>query len=179
MAVFGVLTDGQHHAPVDMRLYLPNRWVEDPARCDQAGVPADARKLTSKSEHARDIVRQARARGMRFEWVGVDAGYGKEPAFLRALDDANEVFVADVHSVQRVWTERPEIYVPPPKTAQHESCRRRRTASRWRASSKRSVLRTGRDAFCATARAAGCVLMSRTGGCGFGIVRNLHLGVGI
>ena len=46
---------------------------------------------------------------------GIDAGYGKEPAFLRALDDANEVFVADVHSVQRVWTERPEIYVPPPK----------------------------------------------------------------
>ena len=115
VAVFGVLTDGQRHAPVDMRLYLPKRWVEDPARCDQAGVPADARKLTSKSEHALDIVRQARARGMRFEWVGVDAGYGKEPAFLRALDDANEVFVADVHSVQRVWTERPEIYVPPPK----------------------------------------------------------------
>ena len=115
VAVFGVLTDGLRHAAVDMRLYLPQRWVEDPARCDQAGVPADARKLTSKSEHALDIVRQARARGMRFEWVGIDAGYGKEPAFLRALDDANEVFVADVHSVQRVWTERPEIYVPPPK----------------------------------------------------------------
>ncbi len=115
VAVFGVLSDGQRHTAVDMRLYLPKPWVEDTARCDQAGVPADARKLTTKSEHALDIVRQARARGMRFEWVGIDGGYGKEPPFLRALDDANEVFVADVHSNQRVWTKRPEIGAPPSK----------------------------------------------------------------
>ena len=29
VAVFGVLTDGRRHAPVDMRLYLPNAWIED------------------------------------------------------------------------------------------------------------------------------------------------------
>ena len=87
VAVFAVLSDGQRHAPVDMRLYLPKRWIDDPARCEQAGIPQKARTLTSKSEHALDIVREARARGMRFEWVGLDAGYGKEPAFLRALDD--------------------------------------------------------------------------------------------
>jgi SRSO17 transposase len=113
VAVFGVLTDGQRHTPVDMRLYLPKGWIDDTARCEQAGVPLDARTLTSKSEHALDMVRQARARGMRFEWVGIDAGYGKEPAFLRALDDMNEVFVADVHRTQRIWTERPELVVPP------------------------------------------------------------------
>jgi SRSO17 transposase len=115
VAVFGVLTDGQRHVPVDMRLHLPKVWIEDPARCDEAGVPAAARKLTAKSEHALDIVRQARARGMRFNWVGIDAGYGKEPAFLRALDDTNEVFVADIHRTQRVWTTEPGLHVPPPK----------------------------------------------------------------
>ena len=67
VAVFGVLTDGQRHTPVDVRLYLPKRWIEDPARCEQAGVPTAARELVSKSEHALDIVRQARARGMRFD----------------------------------------------------------------------------------------------------------------
>ena len=113
VAVFGVLTDGQRHAPVDMRLYLPKRWIDDAARCAQAGIPLAARTLTSKSQHALDIVRQARARGMRFEWVGVDAGYGKEPAFLRALADMNEVFVADVHRTQRIWTEQPALAVPP------------------------------------------------------------------
>ena len=122
VAVFGVLTDGQRHAPVDMRLYLPKRWIDDPARCDQAAIPADARKLTSKSEHALDIVRQSRARGMRFAWVGIDAGYGKEPAFLRALADANEVFVADVHRTQRLWTE-----APAPAVAERKSGRGRLT----------------------------------------------------
>ena len=113
VAVFGVLTDGHRHAPVGVRLYLPKRWVEDAARCERAGIPLAARTLTSKSEHALDIVREARARRMRFEWVSVDAGYGKEPAFLRALDDVKEVFVADVHRSQRIWTDRPELAVPP------------------------------------------------------------------
>jgi SRSO17 transposase len=55
-----------------------------------------------------------RERGVRFSYVGVDAGYGKEPAFLRALDDAGEIFVADVHRDQRVWTEDPGLHVPAP-----------------------------------------------------------------
>ena len=115
VAVFGVLSDGQRHTPIDMRLYLPQRWIDEPDRCDQAGVPEAARTLISKSGHALDIVRQARARGMRFGWVGVDAGYGKEPAFLRALDAMGEVFVADVHRDQRVWIEEPGLHVPAAK----------------------------------------------------------------
>ena len=128
-AVFGVLTDGQRHVPVDMRLYLPKSWVEDPARCDQAGIPETARKLTTKSEHALDIVRQARVRGMRFEWVGVDGGYGKEPAFLRALDDANETFVADVHRTQRVWTDLPGLHVPEPRPGRGRPANKRRASA--------------------------------------------------
>jgi len=41
VAVFGVLTDGERHTPADMRLYLPDRWIKDPARCEEAGVPED------------------------------------------------------------------------------------------------------------------------------------------
>ena len=136
VAVFGVLSDGQRHTPVDMRLYLPKCWINDPVRCAQAGVPPEARTLISKSQHALDIVRQARARGMRFEWIGLDGGYGKEPAFLRALDDMNEVFVADVHRTQRIWTERPELAVPPPRSGRARPTQKRQpwwNRSRWRA----------------------------------------------
>ncbi len=128
VAVFGVLSDGQRHAPVDMRLYLPKGWIDDPARCERAGIPLTARTLTSKSEHALDIVRAARARGMRFEWVGVDAGYGKEPAFLRALDDMNEVFVADVHRTQRIWTEQPQLAVPLSQPGRGRPARKRQAS---------------------------------------------------
>ncbi len=130
VAVFGVLSDGLRHAPVDMRLYLPKVWIEAPARCDAAGVPEAARKLTSKTGHALDIVRQARARGMRFAWVGVDAGYGKEPAFLRALDGAKEVFVADIHRTQQVWTTEPGLHVPPAKPSCGHPARKRQAATK-------------------------------------------------
>jgi hypothetical protein len=70
----------------DLMFTLTGTWL----RCENAGIPLGDRTPTSKNQHALDIVRRARARGMRFEWVGVDAGYGKEPAFLRALDDSNE-----------------------------------------------------------------------------------------
>src|SRR4051812_11072627 len=115
VAVFAVLTDGTRHTPVDMRLYLPQRWIDDPARCDRAEIPPEARTMRSKTDLALELVRAARARGMRFGWVGVDGGYGKEPAFLRALDDMGEIFVADVHCDQRVWSEPPGLHVPAPK----------------------------------------------------------------
>src|SRR5438132_12763508 len=95
-----------------MRRYLARKWVEEGARCERAGVPPSARQLKSKSEHALDLVRTARARGVRFQWVGVDAGYGKEPAFLRALDDEQVVFVADVQRTQAVRMKLPEIELP-------------------------------------------------------------------
>ncbi len=129
VAVFGVLTDGARHTPIDMRLYLPNRWIEDPKRCDRAGVPAKARAKTSKSEHALDIVRRARERGVRFSHVGVDAGYGNEPAFLRALEDAKEIFVADVHRDQRVWTEDPGLHVPAPPSGRGRPSKKQQAAA--------------------------------------------------
>jgi SRSO17 transposase len=115
VAVFAVLTDGARHTPVDMRLYLPQRWIDDPVRCDLAEIPPEARTMRAQSALALEMVRAARARGMRFGWVGVDGGYGKEPAFLRALDDMGETFVADVHCDQRVWTEPPGLHIPAAK----------------------------------------------------------------
>ena len=115
VAVFAVLTDGARHTPVDMRLYLPQRWIDDPTRCDRAEIPVEARMKRSKTDPALAMVRAARARGMRFGWVGVDGGYGKEPAFLRALDEMGEVFVADVPCDQRVWTEPPGLHIPAAK----------------------------------------------------------------
>jgi SRSO17 transposase len=121
VAVFAVLTDGARHTPLDMRLSLPQRWIDDPARCDRAEIPPQARQMRAKSALALAMVRAARARGMRFGWVGVDGGYGKEPAFLRALDDMAETFVADVHCDQRVWIEPPRLHVPPPQSTRGRS----------------------------------------------------------
>ena len=51
-------------------------------------------------------------RGIRFAYVEVDGGYGKEPAFLRGLDKLNCRFVADVHCDQAIYLQNPEPQVP-------------------------------------------------------------------
>ena len=59
-----------------------------------------------------------RARGVRFGWVGMDAGYGKDPGLLRALGTAGETFVADVHSNQHLWEQDPQPAPPCLRTGQ-------------------------------------------------------------
>lgn len=112
VAVFACLGQGQYATLIDTRLYLPKEWVQDPQRCLKAGVPEQAIVYKSKAELAFEMVVGARRNGVRFSWVGMDGGYGKEPAFLRRLEDSGEIFVADVHKDQQIYVEDPHPCVP-------------------------------------------------------------------
>ena len=112
VAVFGALANGHYVAPVDVRLYLPQEWADDPKRCEGAGVPQDNRCFRTKTELALDIVRDARERGLHYGWVGADAGYGKGPGFCFALDEMGETFMVDLHSDFQVYLKDPKPYLP-------------------------------------------------------------------
>lgn len=112
VAVFTALGCGDDVALVNERLFLPKEWVEDAARCEEAHIPEEARVFHSKAELALEMVRDARRQGLRFRWVGMDGGYGKEPWLLRELDRDGEVWVADVHCDQRIYLEDPQPIVP-------------------------------------------------------------------
>lgn len=112
VAVFGALAKGEYVAPVDTRLYLPQKWAKDPKRCERAGVPEAERRFRTKTELALEIVRHARKKGLRYGWVGADAWYGKGPGFCFALDEMGETFVVDVHSDFQVYLKDPRPYLP-------------------------------------------------------------------
>ena len=116
VGVYASLVYGSSATLVDYRLYLPQEWIDDRKRCKSAGVP-DEIGFQSKSQLALDIVHHARALGIRYAWVGVDGGYGKEPLFLKTLDDDGEQFVADVHKNQSIYLEDPCPYIPETKSA--------------------------------------------------------------
>jgi SRSO17 transposase len=97
VAVFGVLAKGRFATAIDTRLYLPKEWTDDVERCNKAGVPESERVFKTKNQLALEIVEQARRNGVRFGWVGADAGYGSGPDFLFALADAGHTFLIDVH----------------------------------------------------------------------------------
>jgi len=112
VGVFATLCRGEMASLLDARLYLPKAWAEDATRCRQAAIPEDARRYRSKTDLALEMVETAISRGMRFGYVGVDGGYGKEPAFLRGLDGLGCRFVADVHGHQPIYLHDPEPKVP-------------------------------------------------------------------
>lgn len=112
VAVFAALAQGPYSTLIDTRLYLPKEWLKDPERCQEAGVPEAAMVPKSKAELAFEMVVGARHNGVRFSWVGMDAGYGKDPALLRRLADHGEVFVADVHKDQLIYLQDPDPTVP-------------------------------------------------------------------
>ena len=112
VGVFAALGRGHLAAVTDLRLFLPEEWAADEQRCAAAGIPSAQRQNKSKTTLALEMVQHQRALGVRFAWVGVDGGYGKEPAFLRAVEDLGEIFVADVHKDQRIYLDDPEPRVP-------------------------------------------------------------------
>ncbi len=98
VGVFGVLCRGGLATLVDARLYLPKEWTDDPERCEATGIPEDQRGFRTKDELAVEIIRHARRQGLKFGWVGADAGYGKSPQAFYQLAALGETFFLDVPS---------------------------------------------------------------------------------
>ena len=115
VGVFAALGCGTRVSLIDFRLYLPESWSKDALRCKKMGIPESFRAFKTKSELALEMVRHQRQQGIQFAWVGADGGYGKEPAFLRGLDDMDEIFVVDVHKDQLIYLEDPQPVIPQKK----------------------------------------------------------------
>jgi len=112
VGVFAALCQGDLATLIDTRLYVPEAWANDGPRCDKAAIPEASRGYRSKTQLALAMLETALQRGIDFGFVGVDGGYGKEPAFLRAVDRLGCRFVADVHSDQRIYLQDPEPRIP-------------------------------------------------------------------
>jgi len=102
----------QGHTLVDMRLYLPQAWTDDPARCRAAGVPEDV-LYQSKAELGIAVLRAARTRGhLTARWVTADEGYGQVPSFRDTLDAEGYWYVVEVPCSTRVFVEEAVAAVP-------------------------------------------------------------------
>jgi SRSO17 transposase len=112
VGVFATLCRGDMATLIDARLYLPEAWCNDDERCKKAAIPEDKRQFQSKTQLALAMLEIARQRGIEFGYVGIDGGYGKEPAFLRGVDEQGCRFVADVHCDQTIYLQNPDPLVP-------------------------------------------------------------------
>ena len=100
-------------ALVDKRLYLPEGWTSDDARCQAAGVPKERRAYRSKTELALEMVEQALALGhLRAGWVAGDDAFGMSPSFREGLATLGMRYVLDIPASFTVWPEALEWTSP-------------------------------------------------------------------
>jgi len=96
------------HCLLDGELFLPESWSEDRERCEEAGIPDDM-MYRPKWQIALELYDDACRRGVPFEWLVFDEGYGGKPPFLRALDGRRQRFVGEVPKTFTGWIDPPGV----------------------------------------------------------------------
>jgi SRSO17 transposase len=87
------------HGVIDRELYLPQGWIDDPARCRAAGVP-DQRPFATKPELAGVMLERALDAGVPAGWVTADEVYGNSPALRGWLEGRQLPYVLAVKATE-------------------------------------------------------------------------------
>jgi SRSO17 transposase len=108
VGVFSALCRDGQALLTGARLYLPKEWTKDDERCAQAGIPRENRNFATKNELAWELIQEAEANGLEFDWIGADSAYGRDQDLLMRIAAMGKTFVMDVESTQMVWKEKPQ-----------------------------------------------------------------------
>jgi SRSO17 transposase len=93
------VTDGVVAVPVGARLYLPERWTQDRARCQAAGIP-EAVPFATKPQIALELIAEVRASGVAPAPVLADSAYGNNGDFRAGLRDLELEFFLQIDPQQ-------------------------------------------------------------------------------
>jgi SRSO17 transposase len=102
--------------PVGLQLFLPDRWVADPARCARAGVPEEHRRARAKTDLALAEIDRVLAAGACFGRVVADASYGISAAFRQGLSARGLIWAVGVLKTQNVYPRTIELLWPVART---------------------------------------------------------------
>ena len=110
VGVFLAYASPQGVAFLDRALYLPEEWTDDPARCQQAGIP-EAVGFATKPQLAQVLLARARQAGVPAAWVTADSVYGDDRSLRVWLETQKQPFVLAVSgkeyvNVAATWTQR-------------------------------------------------------------------------
>jgi SRSO17 transposase len=100
------------HYPLDMRLYLPEGWLDDPKRLDKAKVPEGERRPLTKGQIALELLDRVRAEGLPGGLVVADSGYGVSGPFREGLAERGLHYIVGVTDEMVVFTEEPRWIAP-------------------------------------------------------------------
>lgn len=92
VGVFLTYVTTRGHALIDRDLYLPEDWLSDRERCQEAGI-ADTVPFRPKWELALEMLKRAREAGLPMHWVVADTVYGQAVDLRNWLEQHGYAFV--------------------------------------------------------------------------------------
>lgn len=116
--VFVAYAGDKGYGLVDYELYLPKEWFgESFAQRRNACHLPEEKKFATKNELAQTMLNQILRRGLfQAQWIGCDAAYGSDHAFLDGLELPEGVwYFAAIRAKEQVFLRYPEPIVPETK----------------------------------------------------------------
>lgn len=116
--VFLAYAGNKGYGLVDYELYIPKEWFgEDFARLREECHIPEGKTFHTKNEVAQRLLNQAiRSGQFQVQWVGCDAAYGNDHAFLDGLKLPERVwYFAATNAKEQVFLEYPEMTFPETK----------------------------------------------------------------
>jgi len=113
VGVFLAYVTERGHTLIDRELYLPEHWLTNRERCQEAGI-GDEVVFRTKPELARIMVERAVAAGLKPSWVVGDEVYGNNGALRRFLEEHRLRYVLAIASnthVERGASKQPVAQV--------------------------------------------------------------------
>ena len=102
VGVFLTYTGAKGNAMIDRRLYMPEEWLKDSARCKEAGVP-DEVKFQTKPNIGLEMLEETYNAGFPFTWVTGDCIYGDFRDIRFWAESVNKRYVMSVSGKEYVW----------------------------------------------------------------------------
>jgi SRSO17 transposase len=98
-----------------VRLYLPQKWIDDRIRCLKAKIPHEEIKFRTKHELGLEMIDNTIEEGIPFSYVTMDGFYGENPELLTELESRGLTFAADIAVDTLVYIEEPVAEIPAKK----------------------------------------------------------------
>lgn len=112
VGVYASLCADKYSTIVNHRLYLPEEWIKDEKRCDEAGIPESARVFKTKPQLALDMIKEMVSEGVSFDFINGDGLYGHGFELMKGIAALSKHYVLDIHSNTTIYLEEPRIRVP-------------------------------------------------------------------
>jgi len=110
IGVFLTYAGTKGHSPIDWRLYIPEEWVKDKKRRDEAGIP-ELLEFQTKPEMALEMIAEATLAGVPYMWVTGDSAYGDYRGMRQWLEENEKSYVLCVSVKESVYIDSKKVKV--------------------------------------------------------------------